>query len=85
MDFLEYNFPREVTHYLNTHTKTMKAGAASKFRDSKKNAFKWKESMSFQDIQNIQDDCMDAISLWGYRVYKDEIDLKEDPLNYVHS
>ena len=46
------------------------------FRDSKTAPYHWKNDLPFSRIQEIQDDCAEALDLWGYHSYKTQEELE---------
>lgn len=46
------------------------------FQKSSDKELKWREEMSFQDIEVIQDECRGALNIAGYRIFNSSADLK---------
>lgn len=77
LDFYGLPFHKRVQEFLDTHTNV--AGnkhGMSTIRDSKAVPFSWIENLSFQEIDDIQKKCTEAMNLWGYATM-----LSEDEMN----
>ena len=73
--FFGFSVHSRVTKFLDTHTKTNIGGVSSTFRDSKTAPFKWRERLSLDEMLKIQDDCEEAMKLWGYKAVTKTDDL----------
>ena len=45
------------------------------FRDTKGIKDHWRKEMKFEEVNDIQQKCQNALKVWGYRNAKDELDL----------
>lgn len=81
LKFYGLPFHRRVKEFLDSHTRKNIGNLMSTFRDSKRTAFRWMHKLSFSDIQRIQTNCAEAMSLWGYGFVDDEQSLKNDTFN----
>lgn len=67
LQFYGLAFDDKVTEFLDTHTKMNVGGVSSTFRDSKSAPFHWAKELSFNEVKYIQDSCVEALRLWGYK------------------
>jgi hypothetical protein len=67
LQFYGLAFDERVTAFLDTHTKANVGGVSSTFRDSKSAPFHWSKELPFSEIKYIQDNCKEAMRLWGYK------------------
>ena len=74
-NFFGLNFEPEVKKFLDTHTTKNDNAPWTTFRDSKAAPFHWTKELTFQETLSIQEDCRDALSLWGYREALNHTDL----------
>ena len=52
--FFGFPYHQKVVDFLDSHTKSIKGGWHSTFRDSKTAPFKWREKLSIAEVANIQ-------------------------------
>ncbi|XP_062127355.1 carbohydrate sulfotransferase 4 [Drosophila sulfurigaster albostrigata] len=64
-------FDPAVEEFLDTHTKENIGGVSSTYRDSRSAPFHWKQDLKAEEIKQIQDVCVEAMDLWGYRRIND--------------
>lgn len=76
LNYFGLPFGATVEQFLNSHTRTDSGTASSTFRNSKKAPFHWMRDLSFHDIDQIQQNCTEAMSLWGYKKVDNENALK---------
>lgn len=74
---------QKVQTFLEHHTQESSAQSFlqrefSTYRDMETTAFRWTHELSFDRVAEIQDDCNEAIKLWGYKGVMDEDELKND-------
>lgn len=81
MKFCGLPFDGHVKKFLDTHTVANNGNEYATFRDSKKAPFDWIEQMSFFNIQKIQSECSEAMSLWGYRTMNEKMSLRSNTFN----
>ncbi|XP_039951237.1 carbohydrate sulfotransferase 4 [Bactrocera neohumeralis] len=67
LQFYGLPFDPLVEEFLDTHTKVNIGGVSSTYRDSKSAPFHWKQDLRPDEIQYIQNNCEEAMQLWGYR------------------
>ncbi|XP_030561816.1 carbohydrate sulfotransferase 4 isoform X1 [Drosophila novamexicana] len=67
LQFYGLPFDPAVEEFLDTHTKENKGGVSSTYRDSRSAPFHWKQDLRADEIKQIQDVCVEAMDLWGYR------------------
>lgn len=67
-EFYGLNFHENVKEFLNTHTKTDVGGVSSTFRNSKVAPFHWRNDLDFEEVEEIQMICKEAMQLWGYNL-----------------
>lgn len=73
--FFGFAMHPRVVQYLETHTTLNKGGVSSTFRDSKTAPFAWREKLSMKEVEDIQDQCQEAMKLWGYKMVQTEEEL----------
>lgn len=83
LNFYGLPFDPEVEEFLDSHTRTDIGGVSSTFRDSKTAPFHWMRDLSFAEVEQIQLNCMEAMSLWGYKETEDEIALLANTFNPI--
>ncbi|XP_050665404.1 carbohydrate sulfotransferase 3-like [Leptidea sinapis] len=66
--FLGISPTSSVEDFLLTHTNVEVSGVSSTFRVSREVPFKWKNTLDFNYVEDIQDACKEAMNLWGYKV-----------------
>lgn len=52
--------------FIDSHTKTNAGGVSSTFRDSKSAPFHWRSDLEYSEVLRIEEDCQEAMKLWGY-------------------
>lgn len=68
-------FHENVNTFLTSHTQTNIGDGLSVYRNSKKTPFQWVKHMHFSEVQSIQSECSEAMSMFGYKQLTEE-DLK---------
>ena len=83
LDFYGLSFDRNVKEYLEFHTIKSDKKIFSTFRDSKTIPFHWVKEMPFDEVEVIQNNCKEAMKLWGYKIAKSAKKLSKSfvPLN----
>lgn len=83
LKFYGLPFHYDVKKFLASHRAKNDGDAYSTYRNSKTTPFHWMRELSFDEIQRIQSQCTDAMSLWGYKAAddKDEDDLLDGAFN----
>ncbi|XP_011301436.1 carbohydrate sulfotransferase 5 isoform X2 [Fopius arisanus] len=76
-EFYGLDFHPNVQHFLETHTKSDVGGVSSTFRNSKAAPFHWRNDLDFEEVQEIQSVCSNAMRLWGYRFAFNDTHQKE--------
>ncbi|XP_022828146.1 carbohydrate sulfotransferase 4-like [Spodoptera litura] len=76
LKFLKISATGLLDKFLDLHTNVDVAGVSSTVRVSKEVPFKWKNTLNFTYVDNIQRACQEAMSLWGYKMAKNETHLK---------
>lgn len=66
--FFGLDFHHRVEEFLNTHTKTNKDGFFETFRDSKNVPFHWRQDLTYEEVEKIQQSCKLALKIWGYNL-----------------
>lgn len=64
--FFGLDFHPRVEEFLNTHTNTNKHGVFETFRDSKNVPFHWRQDLTFEEVEKIQQSCKLALKILGY-------------------
>lgn len=84
-EFLQLYMHPNVKKFLDSHTKINIGGVSSTFRDSRSAPFHWRQDLNFSEVQNIEEQCVLAMKLWGYVRAYNETSLREmNPLtNYT--
>lgn len=81
LQFYGLPFDEQVQEFLNSHTKQNIGGVSSTFRDSKSAPFHWTKDLFIDEIRHIQEVCVEALRLWGYKhVYNESELLNFNPL-----
>ncbi|CAH0559038.1 unnamed protein product [Brassicogethes aeneus] len=75
--FFGLQFHENVKMFLDSHTRMNYGGVSSTFRDSKSAPFHWKMDLNATEIQYIEENCYEAMKLWGYVRSKNYSDLKD--------
>lgn len=79
LDFSGIPMHPSVLQYMESHTKVANHSelrAYSTYRDSQKAPFLWRDRMSFKVVRSVQNDCQEAMELWGYRRCNSMTDCK---------
>ena len=81
--FFGLYFHRAVREFLDSHTKKDVGGVSSTSRDTKSAPFHWRADLNFSEVQYIEENCDQAMKLWGYIKASNESHLREfHPLTY---
>jgi hypothetical protein len=74
-----------VSKFLDLHTKKNVGGVSSTTRDTRSAPFLWRSKLNFSEVQYIEENCDQAMKLWGYVKASNESHLREfNPLtNYT--
>lgn len=83
LNFYGLPFDPEVEEFLDSHTRADIGGVSSTFRDSKTAPFHWMRDLSFDEVEQIQLNCVKAMSLWGYKETDDEEALLTTAFNPI--
>ncbi|XP_019876489.1 carbohydrate sulfotransferase 5 [Aethina tumida] len=75
--FFGLQFHEQVKMFLDSHTKVNVGGVSSTFRDSKSAPFHWKTDLNATEIQYIEENCEEAMKLWGYVKVTNYSNLKD--------
>lgn len=67
LDFFGFEMHPRVAYFIESHTHLNKGGVSSTFRDSKNAPYHWRNELSFEEVEIIQQKCNKAMKLWGYR------------------
>ena len=82
--FLGLGLTEASKKFLIDHTQKEKYKAKPEvwntFRNPKDTPFHWRESLTWDQIVQVQKDCHQVLKLWGYRVINTKEDLKSNPL-----
>ena len=80
--FLGLDFTEESTKFLvdHTHKDKVKPEAWNTFRNPKDTPFRWRQSLNWDQILEVQNDRYEVLKLWGYRVFNSKEELNNDPL-----
>ncbi|KAF5275889.1 hypothetical protein FQR65_LT04128 [Abscondita terminalis] len=76
-DFFQLYFHSSVKAFLDSHTKLNSGGPSSTFRNSKCAPFHWRTDLNFSEVQYIEENCDQAMKLWGYVKAFNETNLRE--------
>lgn len=70
LNFLNLTTNPKTNAYLESHTKENgKDGIFSTFKDTQSIPIQWKSKLTWNEIENIQNQCQEALKLWDYHVY----------------
>lgn len=75
--FFRLDFHPQVMEFLDSHTKLNVGGVSSTFRNSKSAPFHWRTDLNFSEVQYIEQNCDEAMQLWGYLKAKNESHLRD--------
>ncbi|KAK5649750.1 hypothetical protein RI129_000779 [Pyrocoelia pectoralis] len=75
--FFQLHFHPFVKAFLDSHTKLNSGGVSSTFRHSKSVPFHWRTDLNFSEVQYIEENCDQAMKLWGYVKAYNESHLRE--------
>lgn len=64
--FIGLSLHPKVKFFLDSHTTMNIGGVSSTFRDSKNAPFHWKNELNYTEVQQIENNCREAMKLWGY-------------------
>ncbi|XP_046471357.1 carbohydrate sulfotransferase 5-like isoform X1 [Neodiprion pinetum] len=64
--FYGLDFHPSVKRFLDTHTKNDVGGVSSTYRNSKAAPFHWRADLEFEEVEEIQRNCVVAMKHWGY-------------------
>ncbi|XP_050553095.1 carbohydrate sulfotransferase 4 [Spodoptera frugiperda] len=78
LKFLNISATGLLDEFLDLHTNVEVAGVSSTFRVSKEVPFKWKNTLNFTYVDDIQRACKEAMSLWGYKMANNETHMKSE-------
>ena len=78
--YLGYNLSEESKKFLINHTQKDKYQSKPEvwntFRNPKATPFHWMQSLTFDQIVKVQNECQQALKLWGYRIFSTPEELK---------
>lgn len=69
-------YPRQVLEFIMKHVGDTKGSYYSTFRRSNETVWRWREEMTFEEVDYIQRSCERAFSMGGYVVAESENELK---------
>jgi hypothetical protein len=68
-----------VLEYLETHTKEYREGDWQRtYRNSTEVPFQWMKELTFTEVEEIQKNCKEAMTLWGYKEANNYQELQEN-------
>lgn len=76
-DFFAMPFHTSVKKFLETHTTRTKGPWFSTFRDTNATIFRWTKDLNFTQVGDIQNDCLEAMNLWGYKMADSKVELND--------
>lgn len=77
LSFFGFQMHPKVSYFIDSHTHSDKGGVSSTFRDSKNAPYHWRNELSFQEVQHIQNKCKKAMKLWGYKMANTPQELQD--------
>ena len=77
LKFFGFHFHNRVEAFIKSHTHANIGGVSSTFRDSKNAPYHWRQDLSFEEVSQIQDECGEAMRLWGYKQAESSEDLAD--------
>lgn len=75
--FYGLDLHKKVKYFLDTHTSRDLGGVSSTFRNSKTAPFHWRNDLAFEEVEEIQSVCSNAMRLWGYQLALNHTHQKE--------
>nr|XP_021187480.2 carbohydrate sulfotransferase 4 [Helicoverpa armigera] len=83
LNFLDIDARKAFNDFLQTHTNVEVAGVHSTFKVSRNIPFKWKHTLDFTYVSELQMACKEAMHLWGYKMAYNETHMKSEDFNPV--
>ena len=83
LDFYGLSFDDKVKEYLDTHTERSDVKLFSTFRNSKKIPFHWIKKLTFDEVEDIQNNCKEAMDLYGYKMAESASELSNDFVPFI--
>jgi hypothetical protein len=71
-------FDDKIAGFLKTHSSGQPSSAYSTFRNSSAVPFMWTKKLPFAKVKRVQENCREAMELWGYKEAKNSAELKGD-------
>jgi hypothetical protein len=80
VQFYGMAFDDKIVDFLKTHSSSRTGNAYSTFRNSSAVPFMWikKKKLPFDEVKEIQENCREAMRLWGYREARNSTELEGD-------
>lgn len=78
LQFYGLTIDDRVLEFIDSHTKENKGDIFSTSRDSKTAPFRWTKILPFEEARTIQENCKEAMRLWGYKEASNASELLEN-------
>lgn len=83
--FYGLSFDKHVKDYLYTHTDVNQTKSqqeinirTNRVRNSKSTPFHWIKELHFDEVEKIQENCKEAMRVWGYKMVHDINELQHN-------
>ncbi|XP_070579577.1 carbohydrate sulfotransferase 1-like [Ptychodera flava] len=81
--FIGVKLHDDVIRWILQNTKEERGGALSTTRNSTERVVAWKQEMSFDQVNDVQLKCADAMTMLGYLPVADETAMRRDDANFI--
>lgn len=83
LDFMKVDGRKAFDEFLSSHTNMEVAGVHSTFKVTRNIPFKWKYTLDYHYVEDLQIACKEAMSLWGYKMAYNETQMMSNEFNPV--
>ncbi|KAH9632145.1 hypothetical protein HF086_006579 [Spodoptera exigua] len=83
LDFMRVDGRKAFDEFLESHTNMEVAGVHSTFKVTRNIPFKWKYTLDYNYVNDLQIACKEAMRLWGYKMVYNETHMMSNEFNPV--
>ncbi|KAF9408164.1 hypothetical protein HW555_012058 [Spodoptera exigua] len=83
LDFMRVDGRKAFDEFLQSHTNMEVAGVHSTFKVTRNIPFKWKYTLDYNYVKDLQIACKEAMRLWGYKMVYNETHMMSNEFNPV--
>ncbi|CAH1634967.1 unnamed protein product [Spodoptera littoralis] len=83
LDFMRVDGRKAFDEFLKSHTNMEVAGVHSTFKVTRNIPFKWKYTLDYNYVEDLQIACKEAMRLWGYKMAYNETHMMSNDFNPV--